>query len=166
MVSPVARSWQAHGFSTKKKKKIQRIRKSNPSRRWQRNQSGGREIKPQCPILPIQSKSAKANQTQQATANQTQRDRGVYLKKKKKIPNTQSKSKPQQTKPSNPPQSRRRDATARSCSSSPSSLAPHRRSEIADCSASAPVLPPALPQGISLFFSLTITEMKNEMKFW
>ena len=36
---------------------------------------------------------------------------------------------------------------------------------IADCSASAPVLPPALPQGISLFFSLTITEMKNEMKF-
>ena len=65
----------------KKKKKLQRIRKSNPSRRWQRNQIGGREIKPQCPILPIQSKSAKANQTQQATANQTQRDRGVYLKK-------------------------------------------------------------------------------------
>ena len=157
-MSLVARSRQAHGFSTKKKKKIYRESENRT------HHVGGREIKPQCPILPIQSKSAKANQTQQATANQTQRDRGVYLKKKK-IPNTQFKTKPQQTKPSNPPRSRHCDAAAHSCSSLPSSLAPHRRSEIANCSASALVLPAALPQGISLFFSLTITEMKNEMKF-
>ena len=136
-MSPVARSRQAHGFSTKKKKNYRESKNRT-------HHVDGREIKPQCPILPIQSKSAKVNQTQQATANQTQRDRGVYLKKKK-IPNTQSKTKPQQTKPSNPPRSRCRDAAAHSCSSSPSTLAPHRRSEIADCSTSAPVLSPALP---------------------
>ena len=128
------------------------------SNRWQRNQTPMPNI-----AYTEQISKSKSNSTGNSKPN-TERQR-CLSKKKKKIPNTQSKSKPQQTKPSNPPQSRRRDATACSCSSSPSSLAPHRRSEIADCSASAPVLPPALPQGISLFFSLTITEMKNEMKF-
>ena len=89
-MSLVARSRQAHGFSTKKKKKIYRESEN------QTHHVDGREIKPQCPILPIQSKSTKANQTQQATANQTQRDRGVYLKKKK---STIHNPKPNPSKP-------------------------------------------------------------------
>ena len=127
--------------------------KIHPSRPCQRNQIGGRECIPQCPILPIQSKS-------NSTANQTLREHRkkhrehieteVFILKKKK--NLQYTNKNQT--PANP-RSRRRDAAARS--SSPSSLAPHRRSEIADRSASAPVLPLALPQGISLFFSLFLS---------
>ena len=123
---------------------------------------------PQCPILPIQSKSSStANQTQHSTANQTQRetqrtqrDRGFYLKKKKKFPNTQIKTKPQQTHghvAATPQLARRRRRR--------SPLIADRRS------ASAPVLPPALPQGyFSLFLSfslslyLTVTKMKNGTK--
>ena len=52
----------------KKKKKLQRIRKSNPSRRWQRNQT---------PILSIQSKS-KTNSSKPNTE--------VFIQKKKKNP--------------------------------------------------------------------------------
>ena len=149
-MSPVARSRQAHGFSTKKK--LQRIRKSNPSRRWQRNQIGGREIKPQCPILPIQSKSAKANQTQQATANQTQRDRGVYLKKKSPIHN----SKPNPSKPN--PVTHHDHVTAtlqltrarRRCRRSP--LIADRRSQIA-----LPLLRCSLRPFLKVFLSFSLS---------
>ena len=42
----------------------------------------------------------------------------------------------------------------------------HRSPLIADRSASALVLPSALPQGISLFFSLTLSLYLTEMKKW
>ena len=138
-MSPVARSRQAHAFSTGKKKKIYRD-SENPtitslaekSNRWQRKHT------------PMPDTAYRANQTQQqtklntqSTANQTQstqretqrtqRNRGFYLEKKKR--NRQYTNKNQT--PANPP-SRRRDAAARS--SSPSTLAPHRRSEIDLCS--------------------------------
>ena len=62
----------------------------NPSRRWsrpyQRNQT---------PILlPIQSKSAKANQTPAKPNTDSQSDRGVYLKKKKNPQYTNQKETP------------------------------------------------------------------------
>ena len=93
---------------------------------------------------------------------QQTKHRGVYLKKK--IPNTQTKTKPQQTKPSNP-WSRRRSSLVVVIVTRPSSQIGDRRSEIVDqrlqialpllrCS----VLPLALPQGISLFFSLTLSQ--------
>ena len=134
-----------------KKKKITENQKIQPSCRWQRNQIGGRESIPQCPILPIQSKSAKANQTQQQTKHREHIKTEVIILKK----NPQYTHKNQT--PANP-WSRRRDAAARS--PSPSSLAPHRRSEIADRSASAPVL--GAPSGppsryFSLFLSLFIS---------
>ena len=149
----------------RKKKKITEKQKIQPSRRWQRNQIGGRKSIPQCPILPIEQiklnskPNSTANQTQstQRETQRTQRDRGFYLKKKK-IPNTQIKTKPQQTHghvAATPQLARRRRRR--------SPLIPDRRS------AFAPVLPPTLPQGISLFFSLslylTVTKMKNETKF-
>ena len=119
---------------------------------------------PQCPILPIQSKSSStANQTQHSTANQTQRetqrtqrDRGFYLKKKK-IPKYTNKN---QT-PANP-RSRRRDAAARS--SSPSSLVPHRRSEIGLCSGAPSGPPSRVFLSFSLSLYLTVTKMKNGTK--
>ena len=102
----------------------------------------------------------KVNQTQQQTklnskpniehternTENTERQRFLSIKKKKKISNTQIKSKPQQTHghvaatPQLACRRRRR-----------SPLIADRRS------ASAPVLPPALPQGISLFFSLSLS---------
>ena len=137
----------------------------------------------------------KANQTQHSTANQTQhsvnskpnteqqretqRNRGFYLEKKKK--NRQYTNKNQTLAN---PRSRRRDATARS--SSPLTLAPHRRSEIGLCSGArseicrrqtvdrsseicrwlvaslVPPLrlrqsgPPSTPQGFSLSLSLSL----------
>ena len=124
-MSPVAHSQQAHRFSTKKKKKLQRIRKSNPSHRCREIKSVAEKSNPNTAYTEQISKS-KSNST--ANQTQTQSDRGVYLKKKK-IPNTQTKTKPQQTKPSNP-RSCCRDTAARSLSSS--SLAPHRRSQIGD----------------------------------
>ena len=141
--------------------------KIQPSHRWQRNQIGGRKSIPQCPILPIEQiklnskPNSTANQTQstQRETQRTQRNRGFYLEKKnKKIAYTQIKTKPQQTHghvAATPQLARRRRRR--------SPLIPDRRS------ASAPVLPSALPQGISLFFSLslylTVTKMKNETKF-
>ena len=99
------------------------------------------------------------------------------LIKKKKKPNTQTKTKPQQTKPSNP-RSRRRSSLVVVVVACPSSQIADLRSEIADRSTSAPVLgarysmlPPALPQGISLFFSLALSQSLSlslyltEMKF-
>ena len=132
----------------------------------------------------------RGNQTQHSTANQTQhsvnsksnteqqretqRNRGFYLEKK----NRQYTNKNQT--PANP-QSRHRDAAARS--SSPSTLAPHRRSEIGLCSGAQSEIcrcqtvdrssligdlpltrcflrsgsgSPALPQGFSLSLSLSL----------
>ena len=67
--------------------------KIQPSHRWQRNQIGGSESIPQCPILPIEQiklnskPNSTANQTQstQRETQRTQRDRGFYLKKKSPI---------------------------------------------------------------------------------
>ena len=94
------------------------------------------------------------------------------------MPNTQTKTKPQQTKPSNP-RSRRRSSLVVVVVARPSSQIADLRSEIADRSTSAPVLgarcsmlPPALPQGISLFFSLALSQSLSlslyltEMKKW
>ena len=130
--------------------------KSNPSRYWQRNQTHhviGREIKPQYCLYRAKAKQTPANQTQRC------------LSKKKKSPI--HKPKPNPSKPN--PVTHGYVAAARSLSSS--SLAPHRRSQILDrrleiadrrslcpCSgARCLVLPSALPQGIFLFFSLTLS---------
>ena len=99
----------------------------------------------------------KLNSKSNSTANQTLREHRkkhrehieteVFILKKKK--NLQYTNKNQT--PANP-RSRRRDAAARS--SSPSSLAPHRRSEIGLCSG-APSGPPS--RYFSLFLSLFIS---------
>ena len=125
--------------------------KIQPSHRWQRNQIGGRKSIPQCPILPIeQIKLNSKPNTEHTERNTENTERQRFLsKKKKKIPNTQIKTKP--GTPANP-RSRRHDATARSSSSS--SLAPHRRSEIGLCSG-APSGPPS--RYFSLFLSLFIS---------
>ena len=74
----------------------------------------------------------RANQTQHSTANQTQsnrekhRETEVFIQKKKNRQYTNKNQTPVN------PRSRRRDAAARS--SSPSTLTPHRRSEIGLCS--------------------------------
>ena len=160
MVSPVARSRQAHRFSTKKKKKYRESENRT-------HHVDGREIKSvaeksnpnaqYCLYRANQQKQIKLNRQQQTKHRETK----VFIFKKKK----KKKKSPIHNPKPNPITHHDHVATTHSCSSSPLSLTPHRRSKIADCSASAPMLPPALPQGISLFFSLTITEMKNEMKF-
>ena len=147
----VARSRQAHGFSTKKKKKkintesqkipitslvTSLLEKSNPN----------------ITAYTEQISKTKSNSSKAKPNTDSQSDRGVYLKKKKKIPNTQTKTKPQQTKPRNP-RSHRHNAAAR-----PSSQIADRRSLCA--SASAPVLSarcsPSGPPSryFSLFLSL------------
>ena len=86
MASPlqVARSRQAHGFSTKKKKKNTENEKLNPSRRWRLAKSHHVTSS----LAERSNPNTKTNQTQSTE---------VFIKKKKKIPNTQTK-----TKPSNP----------------------------------------------------------------
>ena len=140
-ITKVACSRQAHGFSTKKKKKsIQRIRNET-------HHFAGREMK------PITSLAEKSNPntvyTEQTKTNSSKPNTEVFIKKKKKIPNTQTKTKPQQTKPSNP--------RSRRCSSLvivvvARRLALHRRSQILDRRSQIAlpllrclVLPPALP---------------------
>ena len=130
-VSPlqVARSRQAHRFSTKKKN--QKIRN------WTHHVASS--------LAERSNPNIKANQTQRTPANQTQlqqtKHRGVY-KKKKKIPNTQTKTKPSNpqtvTSPSSSPQLACRHH--RCLPGRPSSQIVDRRSENADRSASAPVL--------------------------
>ena len=127
-MSPVARSRQAHAFSTEKKKKNYR-ESENPtitslaekSNRWQRKHT------------PMPDIAYRANQTQQQTKHRAHREKHrehreteVFILKKK---NPQYTNKNQT--PANP-RSRRRDATARL--SSLSTLAPHHRSEIGLCS--------------------------------
>ena len=147
------------------KKKIQRIRNWThhiTGRIPSRHVVAGREIKPQYKSKPNTENSSKPNTEH----------RGVYQKKKKKSPilsNTQTK-----TKPSNPRMvmslssslqlARRRRHRHRS-PGRPSSQIVDRRSENADRFASAPVLgarrsvhSSALLQGISLFFSLTLSQ--------
>ena len=133
-MSPVARSRQAHSFSTEKKKKKIYKESENPtitsladkSNRWQRKHT------------PVPDTAYRANQPQQQTKlnskpntehtkrNTENTERQRFLSRKKK--NRQYTNKNQT--PANP-RSRRRDAAARS--SSPSSLTPHRRSEIGLC---------------------------------
>ena len=81
----VARSRQAHGFSTKKKKKNTENQKLNPSRRWQNPITLRRRW--QRDQTPIQ----KQTKHRGAPANQTQSTE-VFIKKK--IPNTQTKTNP------------------------------------------------------------------------
>ena len=146
-MSPIARSRQAHAFSTEKKKILQRIRKSN-------HHVAGREIKSVAEKAYPNARYClyRANQTQQQTKHKEHKEKHrehreteVFILKKK---NPQYTNKNQT--PANP-RSRRRDAAA--CSSSPSSLATHRRSEIGLCSG-APSGPPS--RYFSLFISLSL----------
>ena len=99
--------------------------------------------------------------TEQTKTNSSKPNTEVFIKKKK-IPNTQTK-----TKPSNLRSHRRSSlivVVVVACQ-----LALHCRSQILDrrslclcSSAQCSVLPPALPQGISLFsLSLYLTKMKK-----
>ena len=114
---------------------------------WQRDQT------------PIQKKPNTENSSKPNTK--------VFIKKKKKIPNTQTKTKPSNRRTVTSPSSSLQ-LTHRRCRRSPgrpSSQIVDRRSEIGErkslclCSgARYTVLPPALPQGISLSFSLTLSQ--------
>ena len=160
----VARSWQAHGFLTKKKNTENE--KLNPSRRWRLAESHHVVSS----LAKRSNPNTKANQTQNST-NQTQSTE-VFIKKKKKSPIHKPKPNPVTHRRS------RRRRRRRSIVVVARPVAPHRRSKNADRSASAPVLGarrsmllPAFPEGISLFFSLTLsqslalylTEIKTEM---
>ena len=157
-MSPVARSRQAHAFSTEKKKKLQRIRKSN-------HHVAGREIKSVADTtmpdtayteqIKLNSKpNSTLNSKPNTERNTTNTERQRFLSKKKKIPKYTNKN---QT-PANP-RSRRRDAAARS-----SSLAPHRRSEIGLCSGAPSGPPSRVFLSFSLSLYLTVTKMKNGTK--
>ena len=148
----VARSRQAHGFSTKIYIYIYIYRIRNSTHHVASS------------LAERSNPNTKANQTQRTPANQTQR---CLSTKKKKIPNTQTKTKPSNPRTVTSPSSLlqlthhlRRRSPGR-----PSSQIVDRRSENADRSASSPVLGArhsvllsALFQGISLFFSLTLSQ--------
>ena len=132
-----------------KKKKKSPIRKPNPS-------------KPNTEVL------------------QQTKHRGVYQKKKKKSPIRKPKPNPSKPNPVTHDHVTVVVAAARSSSSSSLTRSPliaDCRSEIRDrrslclcSSARCSVVPPALPQGISLFFSLTLSQSLSlyliEMKKW
>ena len=135
-----------------------------PGRIPSRRVVAGREIKPQYKSKP-NTELSKPNTEH----------RGVYQKKKKKSPIHKPKPNPVTHGRSRRRRRRRSDLVVVVVARP---VALHRRSENTDRSASAPVLgarclvlPPALPQGISLFFSLTLsqslalylTEIKKEM---
>ena len=157
-------SLTANPFSTKKKKKIQsqKLNPINPSRRWR---LASRRVVAgwQRDQTPIQKQTK--HRTQQ-TKHRAQRCLSKKKKKKKKSPIHKPKSNPVNHLPTDG-----HVAAVSSSSLARSPLIADRRLENADRSASAPVLPPALPQGISLFFSLTLsqaltlylTEIKKEM---
>ena len=155
-MSPVARSRQAHSTEKKKKKKITENQKIQLSRRWQRNQIGGRESIPQCPILPIEQIKLNSKPNTEHTERNTERQR-FLSKKKKKIPNTQIKTKPQQTTVTSP---RRRSSLVVVVVAYPSSQIGDR--PLLQCSL-RPSLKVFLSFSLSLY--LTVTKMKNKMKF-
>ena len=148
-----------------KKQKNTENQKLNPSRRWKNPITSHRHWhRDQTPI----QKQTKHRELQQ-TKHRAQRC--LSKKKKKKSPilsNTQTKTKPSNprmvTSPSSSPQLARRRHHRHHLPGRPSSQIVDRRSENADRFASAPTLgarrsvhSPALPQGISLFFSLTLS---------
>ena len=141
----------------------------NPSRRWCLAESHHVASS----LAERSNPNTKANQTQNS-ANQTQSTE-VFIKKKKKKKSPIHKPNPVTHGRSRRRRRRRSDLVVVVVARP---VALHRRSENTDRSASAPVLgarclvlPPALPQGISLFFSLTLsqslalylTEIKKEM---
>ena len=148
------------------KKKINtESQKMNQSHRWsrpcQRNQT---------PILlPIQSKSAKENETPAKPKTDSQSDKGVYLKKKKKISNTQTKTKPRNPSKPNPETHGHVAATPQLVIARPSLQIGDHRSEIALClclcsgARCSPSGPPSGPPSryFSLFLSFSLTEMKK-----
>ena len=140
-ITEVARSRQAHEFSTKKKKSIQRIRNET-------HHVASREIKPIMSLVEKSNPNTVYTAQKQNKLQQT-KHRGVY-QKKKKIPHTQTKTKPQQTKPSNPRSRRRSSLVVVVVVARPSS-------QIADRFASTPVLgAPSDPP--SRYFSLFLSD--------
>ena len=115
-----------------------------------------------------QISKTKSNSSKEKPNTDSQSDRGVYLKKKNPQYTNQNQAPANQTQKPTVTSPRRRSS---------SSLAPHRRSAIADRSAPLPLLrcsvlgalPPALPQDISLFFSLFLSlkwkKWEYDMKF-
>ena len=165
-MSPVARSRQAHAFSTEKKKKNYR-ESENPtitslaekSNRWQRKHT------------PMPDTAYRANQTQQQTKlnskpntehterNTENTERQRFLSKKK---NPQYTNKNQTWNPSKP------TVTSQRCHSSLVVAVDARpSSQIRD----RPLLRCSLRPSLKVFLSfslslyLTVTKMKNETKF-
>ena len=112
-ITEVARSRQAHEFSTKKKKSIQRIRNET-------HHVAGREMKPFMSLAEKSNPNTVYTEQKQNKLQQT-KHRSVYQKKKK---SPIHKPKPNLSKPN--PVTHSHIAAARSSSSS--SLAAHRRS--------------------------------------
>ena len=171
-MTEVARSRQAHGFSTKKKKKINTENQKIPITSLVT--SLPEKSNPNITAYTEQISKTKSNSSKEKPNTDSQSDRGVYLKKKKKSPI--HKPKPSPSKP-NPKTHGHVTATPQLVIARPSLQIGDRRSQIGDRSAPLPLLrcsvlgalPPALPQDISLFFSLFLSlkwkKWEYDMKF-
>ena len=125
--------------------------KLNPSCRWRLAESHH----VMSSLAERSNPNTKANQTQSTKVFIKK-----FKKKKKKIPNTQTKIKPSNPRTvTSPLSSPQRACRRHRCSPGrPSSQIEDRRTQIALPLLRCSVLPPALPQGISLFFSLTLSQ--------